>query len=84
MSELRFPMWQQPYFDALVELNLKTLPQRVAEAEKAIFLRSRALAINPDGQEERQALDDALFSLRCLKREKLHFPNWEAGHVRID
>lgn len=84
MAELRFPIWQKPYLDALIELNLKTLPQRVAEAEKAIFLRSRALAINPAGQDERQALDDALFSLRCLKRQKLNFPNWEAGQLRMD
>jgi len=83
MSELRFPIWQRPYLDALVELDLKTLSQRIATAETAIFLRCRALAINPDGQQERQALDDALFGLRCLKRQKLNFPNWEAGHVRV-
>ncbi|HXN24797.1 MAG TPA: hypothetical protein VOA41_18850 [Candidatus Dormibacteraeota bacterium] len=84
MSELRFPTWQKPYLEALVELDLKTLSQRIAAAESAIFLRCRALAVNPDGQQERQALDDALFSLRCLKRQKLKFPDWESGHVRMD
>ncbi|HXN21879.1 MAG TPA: hypothetical protein VOA41_03945 [Candidatus Dormibacteraeota bacterium] len=84
MSVLRFPIWQKPYQEALLELNSKALPLRIAEAEKAISLRSRALAINPDGQQERQALDDALFSLLCLKREKPNFPNWQSRQVRMD
>ncbi|HXN25002.1 MAG TPA: hypothetical protein VOA41_19895 [Candidatus Dormibacteraeota bacterium] len=76
MSVLRFPVWQKPYQEALVELDSKALPKRIAEAETAIFLRTRALSVNPDGQQERQALDDALFSLRCLRREKPNFPSW--------
>lgn len=83
MIELRFPTWQKPYWDALVELDPRVLLSRIAAAEKLIFLRCQAVANKPDEQ-ERQALDDALFSLRCLKREKLNFPTWEAGHVRMD
>jgi hypothetical protein len=32
---------------------------------------------NSDGHAERQAIEDALPSLRVLKRENLGFPDWE-------
>ena len=44
MSELRFPEWQKPYHDALLELNPK-LGQRVNEAERAILSRLQEIRI---------------------------------------
>ena len=72
--------WQNAVQEALLELNPKALTQKVAEAEHAIFNRLQALAnahaSNSDHLEERQALQDAVNSLRVLKRETLNFPDW--------
>ena len=77
--------WQKPLQEALLEFDAKALQQKVADAETAIFERLQTLAkakpddqINPDdqGKEERQALQDAVNSLRVLKREALNFPDW--------
>jgi hypothetical protein len=72
--------WQKVVREALLELNPKALPQKVADAETAIFERLQALAnghgANGNNAEERQALQDAVNSLRVLKRETLKFPDW--------
>ena len=74
--------WQKLVRDALLELDPKALPQKVANAESAIFERLQALAKvdapNSDDAEERQALQDAVNSLRVLKREVLKFPDWHS------
>jgi hypothetical protein len=46
-------------------------------AETAIFNRLQAIPRNPDTDAERQAIEDAVASLRVLKRDKLGFPDWE-------
>jgi hypothetical protein len=64
------------YQPALVEFDLQKLPERVQAAETAIFKRLQAISQNIDNQAERQAIEDALASLRLLKRE-MGFPDWE-------
>jgi hypothetical protein len=44
-------------------------------AEAAILNRLQALSTAAN-EEERTALDDAIRSLRILKRDKLKFPDW--------
>ena len=78
MAELRFPKWQQPYQDALLELDVENLNQRILDAETAIFLRLQELTPNSDHHEERSALDDAISGLRVLKTKKLGFPDWRS------
>lgn len=68
--------WQKSVRDALLELNPDVLKQKVADAEAAIFERLQALAKAGGTSEERQALEDAVNSLRVLKREMLKFPDW--------
>jgi hypothetical protein len=72
--------WQKQVRDALLELDPKALLQKVADAETAIFERLQALAkvdgSQSDNAQERQALQDAVNSLRVLKRETLKFPDW--------
>ena len=54
--------------------------ERVHTAEEAIFNRLQELAQSsdsPDHKAERQAIEDALASLRVLQREKLSFPDWK-------
>jgi hypothetical protein len=60
--------WRELYKAALFEKNREKLPDRIAEAEKAIVARARELfASSADTIEEDQALDDALYALRALQ-----------------
>ncbi len=74
---LNYPGWQSEYQAALLELDREKLLQRVIAAESAIVKRLQAISQNPDDQPERQAIQDALASLRALKRDNLGFPDWE-------
>ena len=60
--------WRELYKAALFEKNREKLPERIADAEKAIIARARELfASSADTIEEDQALDDALYALRALQ-----------------
>ncbi len=60
--------WRELYKAALFETNRDKLPERIANAEKAIVARARELfASSADTIEEDQALDDALYALRALQ-----------------
>ena len=66
---LKYPSWQKPYLDAMLEINPDRLKDRVASAETAIQLRLRELADSPDSLAERQCLADARNGLLVLKKE---------------
>jgi hypothetical protein len=60
--------WRELYKAALFEPNREKLPERIADAERAIVARARELfASSADTIEEDQALDDALYALRALQ-----------------
>jgi hypothetical protein len=62
------PCWRELYKAALFETDKNRLPERIAEAEKAIVARARELFnTTTDNIEEDQALDDALYALRALQ-----------------
>ncbi len=67
-TQLRYPLWQQPLLRALMETESDGLVQKIQIAEKAISQRLRELADNSGSKEERAALDDAVSTLRTLKR----------------
>jgi len=71
-----YPDWQQEYQAALLELDPDKLRERVEIAETAIFKRLQAISQYPDFGAEREAIEDALASLRVLKRDVLGFPDW--------
>jgi hypothetical protein len=77
-QQLRKPRrTRQGYQAALLELNHQELPKRVEAAETKIFKRLQDLALSSNNHAERQAIEDALASLRVLKQEVLAFPDWE-------
>ena len=76
-SEILYPAWQYEYQAALVEVDRQKLKQRVEAAETAIFKRLQQLSQNSDDFVEGQVIEDALSSLRVLKRDELGFPEWE-------
>jgi hypothetical protein len=75
--KILYSEWQNEFQAAMLELNREKLPERVTAAETAIFKRLQALSQSPDNNSERQAIEDALASLRSLKRNELGFPDWE-------
>lgn len=75
--KMLYPEWQEAYRAALLELDPEKLPKRVEVAETAIFKRLQTLSKAPDSKAERQAIEDALASLRTLKADNLGFPDWE-------
>jgi hypothetical protein len=75
--DLLYPHWQNEYQAALLELDCEKLAGKVAAAEAAIYQRLQDLSQNSDHHTERHVIEDALASLRLLKRDELGFPDWE-------
>jgi hypothetical protein len=73
---IKYPHWQREFEAALREGDLQSLRQRVDAAEAALFLRLQALVQSAEGDQERQAISDALGRLRAIQREKLGYPEW--------
>jgi hypothetical protein len=60
--------WHSLYQDALFENDKSKVPQKIANAEKAILDRMRELfKATGDHIEEDLILDDALYALRALR-----------------
>jgi hypothetical protein len=60
--------WRQLYRAALSEIDQSKLPERIAEAEKAVVLRARELFQSAgDNGEETEALDDVMYALHALR-----------------
>ena len=76
-EELKYPKWQEPLKAAILEIDKEKLKLRVEAAEAAIFQRQQELAQNHHDLVEQQAIQDALNTLRIIKREVLDFPDWE-------
>ena len=77
MDNLRYPEWQNTFREALLEIDREKLQSKMMKAEEAIFQRLQQLAGTSGSEAERQAIEDALASLRVLKRDNLGFPDWE-------
>jgi len=67
-NELKFPKWQEPYLEALMETDERKLVTRVKLAESAILMRLRAIQSDSNMVVEQQAIEDALNGLTVLKR----------------
>jgi len=60
--------WKDLYKIALFEVDKARLPERIAQAEEALALRSRELFhVAGDNIEEGEALDDAMYALHALQ-----------------
>jgi hypothetical protein len=75
-QNIKYPHWQREFEAALREGDRESLRQRVDAAEAVLFLRSQALVGSPEGHAERQAISDAIRTLRSIQREKLGYPDW--------
>lgn len=68
------PDWQQKFEAVLLEDDPQELRQLVEDAEAAIFLRLQSMHDSPDGSGERNAINDAIRTLRAVQTGKLHYP----------
>ena len=78
MNDLKYPEWQSPFQEALLEVDREKLQSKMMKAEEAIFQRMQQLAGSSDSEAERLAIADAIASLRVLKTEKLNYPDWKS------
>ena len=67
-SELKYPQWQIPYREAILEFDRNRPPDKIQKAETAVRERLQVLEQRANGHEERQALSDAISALKILKR----------------
>ena len=70
-SELRYPSWQTPLRQALIEGNPEKLAKKIEEVEARISERLVAMASDTGHHDERDAIVDAASILRVLKKEEL-------------
>lgn len=68
-DNLQYPAWQKPVQEAFLEMDKERLQHRIGTAEFAVHSRLQNIAIRPELKAERQALVDALSSLRILKQD---------------
>jgi hypothetical protein len=76
-TKILYPEWQRELQAALTERDREKLLEQVRAAEAAVFNRLQTISQAPDHEAERDAIQDALASLRIVKRECLGFPDWE-------
>ena len=78
MGELKYPDWQRPYQEALLETDEQKLREKIHLAEWKVFQRLQQISADANHREERVAISDALHALRTLKREVLNYPDWDS------
>jgi hypothetical protein len=62
--------WERLFEEALMEQHPPERSRKMQAAEAAIYVRLQSLAHDSNDQSERQALADAVSSLRTLQQEK--------------
>jgi len=70
-GELRFPQWQVPLQDLILEFDRAKLSRKMQEIETLITQRLEDLGKRNDSRDEYEALRDALSILRVIKRDRL-------------
>jgi hypothetical protein len=75
-SELKYPSWQSPLQEAILELDREMFAKKIQEVETLMFERLQEITSDPDHHDERQVLVDATTILRGLKKAKLSYPDW--------
>ena len=65
-EELRFPEWQKPLQDLILEFDRERLLEKVKKVDAMITKRQHQLTLSSDGHVEREALSDALTIIRVL------------------
>jgi hypothetical protein len=70
-SELKFPEWQAPLQDVLLEFDSAKLEQQIHKVEALITQRIEQLPRASNSHEERDAINHALGLLRMIRHDRL-------------
>jgi hypothetical protein len=65
-GELRFPRWQTPLQELILEFDPETLPEKIQQLKALILQRRRQLDRENGGRVEKIALHDALAIIRIM------------------
>jgi hypothetical protein len=76
-EEFKYPEWQTPLQELILEFDSTKLPEKVQKVETLIFERLQQPRWRNDGHIEPQAINDARVLLRMIQRDKLGFPDWK-------
>ena len=66
-EELRYPEWQKPLQDLILEFDREKLAEKVKSVEALIIERDRQLRVSGESTDERVALSDAMAIIRVLQ-----------------
>ena len=77
-GELKYPKWQAEFQEVVLEFDRENLVAKIQRFETVVFARVQELAPTSDYGDERQAIDDALTTIRILKQENLDRPRAKA------
>ena len=66
-EHIKYPKWQKPYLEALMEFDRNALSKKIGVAEAAVSRRSRELTTIAWDIDEHHALRDAAFRLHLFK-----------------
>jgi hypothetical protein len=70
--ELKYPQWQEPFRNAIIEFSTQQLGEKLQKVEAMILDRLRVLSSDIKSLGERQALLDAISIIRILKRDQIY------------
>jgi hypothetical protein len=76
-GELKYPKWQAQFQEAILERHREHLIEKIQKFEAAVFARLQELSSDSDHHGEREAIADAVTTLRGVKKDKLFYPNWK-------
>ncbi len=76
-GELKFPQWQAPLQDLILEFDPIKLEEKMPQVETLLFDRLQQLDRGNDSRDEKIALQDALSIIRIMKRDRLESPDSE-------
>ena len=76
-GELRYPQWQSPLQEVILELNRERLSEKALHAEAVILERLRELQQSSDSEDEKEAIRYGLALLKSIKCERLGYPDWQ-------
>jgi hypothetical protein len=71
LMNLKYPTWQKPLADAILEFNPQQLREKLKSAEDAIVSRMQELRSIENSAHELRLLSDGLSVLRGVRRDRL-------------
>ena len=78
-GELKFPHWQAPLQDLILEFDSVKWQGKIREVEAVLFARLQQLDHGGNNRDEKIALQDTLSIVRIMKRDRLDSPNRNSG-----